>query len=675
MAADPLNSNLRIAGRVKIALLCAAVLAGIAVDPITAKAQSQPASPPPQGSPGGSDSELTQSSIIMPDPIDPIDGGSTVGASEIIAPKSYSITPGGINVADGSMLYRVTDLAVGTLRLERSHRIGSKQPNDPMFGWNFASNFDIYLSVRPVKKAAAGGVWQFASISLTTAKLMVAQLGGDSSGTYQSPPTTLVGDIPQYNLDAEKGQLSWTGSQFKYLDADGTVYSFSATVQATGMPWASTSRKIEKIDFANGLRRYFSYDANGVLKLVEDSTGYAMVFDYNAQGDVTAACAFIRSQTYVSAASTCVGASLKSTYGYAYNGVHYLLSSATDASNQATQFANSNWGLTCLTPPGYAACKISQTYAGDRIATQVLLDGGTWSVAGWDPTSLSTDDTTAPYDGHNEVSVTDPSNTTIFLKFTKTSPYEMVDANGNRTEFHYEGGVFFDYTGPAYSEGSMLREATYPEGDIYRAEYLGPFHSITKETRKAKPGSGLPVLVVPDLVKLYGYGSCTTLPGTFQNCAKPIWIKDARNNQTDFSYASHGGVLSELQPSADLTDVSRTPATVTARPLKLKTYAQRYAWIKNSAGTLVQAATPVWVTATETQCQAAPGSNDPVCDPGRQQTVTTYEYGATGTGESLLVKGVAVSSGGTTLRTCFGYDSLHRKISETKPNANLSVCP
>jgi YD repeat-containing protein len=55
--------------------------------------------------------------------------------------------------------------------------------------------------------------------------------------------------------------------------------------------------------------------------------------------------------------------------------------------------------------------------------------------------------------------------------------------------------------------------------------------------------------------------------------------------------------------------------------------------------------------------------------------VTTYHYGADGTADNLLLHGKAVSSGGTTLRTCYGYDAYSRKISETAPNANLATCP
>jgi hypothetical protein len=40
-------------------------------------------------------------------------------AQDIIPPKSYSVTPSGINLADATLVYSVTDLAVGTLKLER----------------------------------------------------------------------------------------------------------------------------------------------------------------------------------------------------------------------------------------------------------------------------------------------------------------------------------------------------------------------------------------------------------------------------------------------------------------------------------------------------------------------------------------------------------------------------
>jgi hypothetical protein len=423
--------------------------------------------------------------------------------------------------------------------------------------------------------------------------------------------------------------------------------------------------------------RTFSYNGSGYLKLVEDSTGYAIVFDYNGNGDVTAACGFNRAVTYVNASSTCTGAALKTTYGYTYDGLHYVLTSAVDVLGQTTSYTNSRFGVTCIKEPGSAVCKLSITgssYGRNGSpawsftnVTETMADGSVWNIAGEDDAAVkkNLDDAQPPYNGHNQVTVTDPDNAVISASFTKTSPWGLTDPNGNSTSFVFQGASMYDnpWT-PATADGTMLVQATYPEGDQYLAEYRGPLHAISKETRVPKPGSGL-----PSLVKEYGYQSCTVSPGTYQNCTKPIWIRDPKGNQTDFYYEPHGGIRYEMDPA---------PTAGAARPLKMTTWVQRYAWIKGSGGTLVQAAAAEWVKASETQCQAVPGSvpsPTTTCDPAQQQTTTTYEYGATGAGESLLVKGVAVTSGGTTLRTCFGYDAWHRKISETKPNANLAACP
>jgi hypothetical protein len=39
-----------------------------------------------------------------------------------------------------------------------------------------------------------------------------------------------------------------------------------------------------------------------------------------------------------------------------------------------------------------------------------------------------------------------------------------------------------------------------------------------------------------------------------------------------------------------------------------------------------------------------------------------------------MLRGVAVTADGQTLRTCYGYDRDGNKISETKPRAGLAVC-
>ncbi len=54
--------------------------------------------------------------------------------------------------------------------------------------------------------------------------------------------------------------------------------------------------------------------------------------------------------------------------------------------------------------------------------------------------------------------------------------------------------------------------------------------------------------------------------------------------------------------------------------------------------------------------------------------VTTYEYDPDSGPKNLLPRGKAVTFGGVTQRTCYGYDSQGNEIWETSPNANLSSC-
>lgn len=198
--------------------------------------------------------------------------------------------------------------------------------------------------------------------------------------------------------------------------------------------------------------------------------------------------------------------------------------------------------------------------------------------------------------------------------------------------------------------------------------------NMTKSQEIPKTGSGLTpreqnYTYEPSSAQA-GYASgYVTVCNNPTSCNKPLEVKDAAGSITNYAYSPvHGGVLSEMAPA---------PTSGAARPLTLTTYAQRYAWTRSASGSLVQSPDPLWTVQDVTVCQTVAGSNTPVCDTAATtpKTVTTYEYGVAGSAEALLVKGVAVTSGGTTLRTCFGYDANGRKISTTKPNAGLGACP
>ena len=110
------------------------------------------------------------------------------------------------------------------------------------------------------------------------------------------------------------------------------------------------------------------------------------------------------------------------------------------------------------------------------------------------------------------------------------------------------------------------------------------------------------------------------------------------------------------------------------RPQMRYSYAQRYAWIKNSAGAFVQAATPIWVLTQKSQCKsgAALGAG---CAVVGDEVRTTFEYGPNSGPNNLLLRGMVDDATGAALRTCYAYDWQGNKISETKPRANLATCP
>ncbi|MEG3148221.1 hypothetical protein U1839_26535 [Sphingomonas sp. RT2P30] len=199
---------------------------------------------------------------------------------------------------------------------------------------------------------------------------------------------------------------------------------------------------------------------------------------------------------------------------------------------------------------------------------------------------------------------------------------------------------------------------TTPEGN--GVSYVGGPRGNRAEMRVfAKPGSG-----VPDIVTTANY---TTTCANLLTCNKPTWTRDAKNNQTDYTYSpDHGGVLTQTGP-ADANGV---------RPQTRYGYVQRYAWILNSSGGYVHAASPIWLPDSESFCRAsaATGNASAPCA-GNDEVRTTYEYGPDGGPNNLFLRGKAVTADGVTLRTCYGNDANGRRISETSPRANLAVCP
>lgn len=182
--------------------------------------------------------------------------------------------------------------------------------------------------------------------------------------------------------------------------------------------------------------------------------------------------------------------------------------------------------------------------------------------------------------------------------------------------------------------------------------------NLTMTREKAKPGSG-----ATDIVSTAAYPSTCTNRKT---CNQPTSVTDARGNVTTYTYdPAHGGVLTMT-----------APAVGGVSPMTRYYYVQREAWLRSGAG-YAKTGQPIWLKSEERNCRTS--TLDPVagtCSAGSGDLVRTlYDYGPDSGPNNLLLRGIAVEADGQTLRTCYQYDQLGRRIAETKPLGTGATCP
>ncbi|KTE38037.1 hypothetical protein ATE62_11850 [Sphingopyxis sp. HIX] len=127
--------------------------------------------------------------------------------------------------------------------------------------------------------------------------------------------------------------------------------------------------------------------------------------------------------------------------------------------------------------------------------------------------------------------VTDPLSHATIYQFSLTSQRmtSMTDAAGGVTTYQYD-------------DKARLTQVAYPEGNLEKYVYDAR-GNVTEKRSVAKPGSGL-----ADVVLTAGYdASCISIA----KCNKPNWTRDAKGNQTDYTYDSTtGNLLTSLLPAA-----------------------------------------------------------------------------------------------------------------------------
>jgi len=538
----------------------------------------------------------------------------------VLPPETVVLSPGGVDLVTGTYRDQSQDLSIGAgspggITFVRANRRGMKP---------VTSNWQIEIEKLP---ARFDQVEQYYSIrSLGVSKTFVTwddnifyETGDGDGSKLQRVPST-----------------STSGLEFLFTAADGTTTRFSG-----GVGTEITRPDGVKFTIAGGR--------------VTSNTGYELLMEFGALGQVTKAC--VLNNTITASGSTSCPVSAP-TVSYTYDSIGRL-TSATDPTGAVSTIAYTGSGpyQEMHYKPGQSQPWLTNTTSGigGQIVSQAFADGRTFSYTyedmdqgGWDPPAQVTEDSV------RGTGWTENGQTTTTLRWGANTMGPPLHISPGPMEVNYPLGrtVLIEYQGGYATAFGKPTARILPNGRVERFEY--EYQNVTKRTLESAASGEAPLIT-----------SATYDVSLQINRAKPTSITDPRGAVTTFVYdPTHGGLVRETGPAVN-----------GVQPQKRYTYAQRYARVKNSAGNYVPVDTPVWLLTSMSFCKTGnPNSTNSGCANSGDQVVTTYDYGPDSGANNLLLRGTVVDAGGLSLRTCFAYDASGNKISETEPKAGLSSC-
>ena len=619
--------------------------------------------------------------------------------------EKYAVSPGGVDMRTGTYASQSDDLSIGSgagdssLTLTRilGHLVVG---HDNPFG-NFSSNWDIMLTQKRIN------LDQGTTQDQSGVDYQVSVRFGGRSQTFRAYSTIgfTVASLAGYADLTYTGDRNAGSAIYTYTAGDGTkvVFRPPSGYDCSAQVLCAYASSVLTPD---GTKYTLNYENPGTpntvrLKSVVSNRGYALLFEYGGTGNyVTKACALNLARTQVSPSGSCPGTVPATSYSYtSLNGTRLATVTDTAGGTWSFSYAGGPSGMTMgFIKPGASTPWLTNsisfgmdidTVPIEIIGSQSFADGRNYTynyvnspqpkmgepmvIAGGSFTDNIGRTSTVAYDfpimpgtGYLErchspgcpwYNVPEDGSDPNYYQQT-SDPATITDPLGRTTINNFcdpNGLANYPATWQNRCLVSLLQWTQDPEGGKAHFTWDLANRNVTSIRKVAKPGSGL-----ADIVTSATYNCSYRV-----SCAKPTSVTDAKGNVTAYTHdPSHGGTLSEMAPA---------PSAGAARPLKLHTYVQKYAYIL-AGGSLVPAASPVWLPASLTECQTVAGSSTAACDTSAPLRITAYEYGADGTADNLLLRGQAVTADGTTLRTCYGYDWRGNKIWETSPRAGLAVC-
>jgi len=212
-------------------------------------------------------------------------------------------------------------------------------------------------------------------------------------------------------------------------------------------------------------------------------------------------------------------------------------SNALGEKDTAKNFSLKRPGSTINNVLATSALRYYSGVSNNNFVTNVIKEGASYNYS---YTPVGTSGTSAKK--FTALSITGPEGYRRDLTYSVSNYPEFrqlltADTNGlNETTYYTYSAI-----------GKRLESITYPEGnrDHYTYDEVG---NVTQHRRTAKPGSGL-----ADTLETASYNNNYCTSGSYDfRCFRPVWIKDARGNQTDFTFdPHHGGLLTKNEPADD----------------------------------------------------------------------------------------------------------------------------
>lgn len=385
---------------------------------------------------------------------------------------------------------------------------------------------------------ARDGVWSDSEIAT------IDESGGVITVTIDGKSDSFVsGTYAPTEANGAKLEAVWPG--FRYTSRDGTIASFhSNSGQLHSFYRASIGRVAEIIRPSGAKEQYVYQEAeycgsgweNGDcpsgakqawrLQSVTNSNGYSLGFTYASNAtslNVPAFRAWARI-TQVTASNVACAPGCAPAGGWpkaTYAEVDSVTRTTTDPLGRVTRYIkNAGTGDFRIKRPGASTDNVVISYSGTTgMVSSVTRDGVARSYAYSDASGIRTTTVTDP-NGGQKVYTGDLATYRVLSyrdELNRTTTYKY-DANGRVTHI-------------IAPEGST----TAPYSDYTLLSYDARGNVVERRHVSKTPGTPT------DIVTTAGFpASCATA----LTCNQPDWTRDAKGNQTDYTYnETHGGVL------------------------------------------------------------------------------------------------------------------------------------